>query len=86
MEMNKTFSMGYEVITSTEFENFGSNWISPILYLVSAGARFLNYPMLFGNSCAVSGTAFRSRKYHKGKWRLAFHLLTEDIQFSVNAR
>jgi cellulose synthase/poly-beta-1,6-N-acetylglucosamine synthase-like glycosyltransferase len=88
MEMNKTFSKGYEVITCyRNSKNFGSNWISAgysIWFLREA--RFLNYPrMLFGNSCAVSGTGFfvsGNIIRENGGW--PFHLLTEDIEFSVN--
>lgn len=87
-EMNKTFSRGYEVVTCyRNSKNFASNWISAgysIWFLREA--RFLNFPrMLFGNSCAVSGTGFLvsdSLIRENGGW--PFHLLTEDIQFSVN--
>jgi cellulose synthase/poly-beta-1,6-N-acetylglucosamine synthase-like glycosyltransferase len=86
-EMNKTFSMGYEVVTSyRNSKNFGTNWISAgysIWFLREA--RFLNYPrMLFGTGCAVSGTGFlvSSRLIREqGGW--PFTLLTEDIQFTV---
>ncbi|NMA25580.1 MAG: glycosyltransferase, partial [Clostridiales bacterium] len=87
-EMNKTFCKGYEVITCyRNSKNFGSNWISAgysIWFLREA--RFLNYPrMLFGNSCAVSGTGFFvSNKIIRENGGWPFYLLTEDIQFSVN--
>ena len=87
-EMNKTFDKGFEVITCyRNSKNFGANWISAsysIWFLREA--RFLNYPrMLLGNSCAVSGTGFFVSQHvidENHGW--PFHLLTEDIQFSVN--
>lgn len=87
-EMNKTFSDGYEVITSyRNSKNYGDNWISAgyALWFLRE-SRFLNQSrMLLGTSCAVSGTGFlfsdRVIKKYKG-WK--FFLLTEDIEFSVN--
>ena len=87
-EMNKTYDRGYEVATCyRNSKNFGDNWISAsysIWFLREA--RFLNAPrMLTGNSCAVSGTGFMvsgSVIRENGGW--PFHLLTEDIQFSVD--
>ena len=87
-EMNKTFSDGYEVITSyRNSKNYGDNWISAgyALWFLRE-SRFLNQSrMLLGTSCAVSGTGFLFsdkviKKY--GGWK--FFLLTEDIEFSVN--
>ncbi len=87
-EMNKTFLRGnYDAITCyRNSKNFGANWISAgysIWFLREA--RFLNYPrMLLGSGCAVSGTGFliSSRIVEQnGGW--PFHLLTEDIEFSV---
>ncbi len=87
-EMNKTYDRGYQVATCyRNSKNFGDNWISAsysIWFLREA--RFLNAPrMLTGNSCAVSGTGFMvsgSVIRENGGW--PFHLLTEDIQFSVD--
>ncbi|MEG2008501.1 MAG: glycosyltransferase family 2 protein [Oscillospiraceae bacterium] len=87
-EMNKTFDRGYAAVTCyRNSKNFGDNWITAsysIWFLREA--RFLNYPrMLFGNSCAVSGTGFLISAQvidENGGW--PFHLLTEDIQFSVD--
>ena len=87
-EMNKTFSDGYEVITSyRNSKNYGDNWISAgyALWFLRE-SRFLNNSrMILGSSCAVSGTGFMFsdkilKKY--GGWK--FFLLTEDIEFSVN--
>lgn len=87
-EMNKTFSDGYEVITSyRNSKNYGDNWLSAgyALWFLRE-SKYLNQSrMLLGTSCAVSGTGFMfSEKVIKkyGGWK--FFLLTEDIQFSVN--
>ncbi|MBO5143767.1 MAG: glycosyltransferase [Clostridia bacterium] len=87
-EMNKTFSDGYEVITSyRNSKNYGDNWISAgyALWFLRE-SKFLNESrMLLGTSCAVSGTGFLfSNKVIQryGGWK--FFLLTEDIEFSVN--
>ena len=86
-EMNKTFNRGYDAVTCyRNSKNFGANWISAgysIWFLREA--RFLNYPrMRLGSGCAVSGTGFLvSHKIIEQNGGWPFHLLTEDIQFSV---
>ena len=86
-EMNKTFSDGYNIITSfRNSKNYGTNWISSgyALWFIRE-SMYLNHPrMLIGSSCAISGTGFLVKreiieKY--GGWK--FFLLTEDIQFTV---
>lgn len=87
-EMNRTFCRGYEVVTSyRNSKNFTRNWVTygySVWFLFEA--RFINAPrMALGNGCAISGTGFlvSSRVVEKNNgW--PFHLLTEDIQFSVN--
>ena len=89
LEMNKTFDRGdYGAITCyRNSRNFGANWISAgyaIWFLREA--RFLNFPrMLLGTNCHVSGTGFLISadviRENKG-W--PYHLLTEDIEFSVS--
>lgn len=86
-EMNKTFCKGYNVITSyRNSKNYTKNWIT---YSYSVWfmheARFINFPrMILGNGCAVSGTGFMvSSKIILENEGWPFHLLTEDIQFSV---
>lgn len=86
-EMNKTFSDGYEVITSyRNSKNFGDNWISAgyALWFLRE-SEYLNHArMLLCTSCAVSGTGFMfSSKVIReaGGWK--FFLLTEDIEFTV---
>jgi len=87
-EMNKTFSDGYEVITSyRNSKNYGANWISAgyALWFLHE-AKYLNQArMALGSSCAVSGTGFIfSDRVIKecGGWH--FFLLTEDIEFTIH--
>lgn len=88
-EMNRTFDEGYDALTSyRNSKNFGTNWISSgysIWFLREA--RFLNFPrMLLGTNCHVSGTGFLiSGKVIEENDGWPFHLLTEDIQFSVDS-
>ena len=89
LEMNKVYDQGgYGAITCyRNSRNFGANWISAgyaVWFLREA--RFLNFPrMLLGTNCHVSGTGFLISadviRENKG-W--PYHLLTEDIQFSVD--
>ena len=86
--MNKTFSDGYEIVTSyRNSKNFGDNWISSgyALWFLRE-SQFLNHArMKLGTSCAVSGTGFLfSQKVldECGGWN--FFLLTEDIEFTVH--
>ena len=87
-EMNKVFDSGkYAAITCyRNSSNFGANWISAgyaIWFLREA--RFLNFPrMMLGSNCHVSGTGFLVSAEvirENGGW--PYHLLTEDIEFSV---
>ena len=87
-EMNKTFSDGYEVITSyRNSKNYGDNWLSAgyALWFLRESKYLSDSRMRLGTSCAVSGTGFLfsysvMKKYDGWK----FFLLTEDIEFSVN--
>ena len=87
-EMNKAFSTGkYEVLTSfRNSKNYGDNWISAgyALWFIRE-SRYLNHARaLIHSSCAVSGTGFLfSRKVADEIVDWPFHLLTEDIEFSV---
>ena len=87
-EMNRTFCDGYQIITSyRNSKNYGDNWISAGYSLwFLRESRFLNHARaLLGTSCAVSGTGFFfSREIYEkcGGW--PFHLLTEDIEFTVH--
>ena len=86
-EINKTFSDGYEIVTSyRNSKNYGDNWISAgyALWFLRE-SRYLNGARCrLGSSCAVSGTGFLfSHKILEkcGGWH--FFLLTEDIQFTI---
>lgn len=87
-EMNRVFDTGkYSAITCyRNSSNLGSNWISAgyaIWFLREA--RFLNLPrMLLGSNCHVSGTGFLvSAEIIRENDGWPYHLLTEDIEFSV---
>ncbi len=86
-EINRTFSDGYEIVTSyRNSKNYGDNWISAGYGLwFMRESKYLNEPrMKLGTSCAVSGTGFMfSRKVIEkyGEWN--FFTLTEDIEFTV---
>jgi len=87
-EMNKTFQEGYKAVTSyRNSKNFGQNWISSgygLWFLHEA--EYLNLPRkTLNTSCAISGTGFlvdADLIKENGGWN--YHLLTEDIQFSVS--
>lgn len=87
-QMNCTFSEGHDIVTSyRNSKNYGSNWISAgyALWFLRE-SRYLNYPRsLLGTSCAVSGTGFLfSRRIADELKGWPFHMLTEDIEFSVH--
>ncbi len=87
-EMNKTFSSGYDILTSyRNSKNYGDSWISAGYGLwFLRESKYLNYSrMLLDTSCAISGTGFMfSKKVAKrvDGWR--YYLLTEDIEFTVD--
>lgn len=87
-QMNRTFSDGYEIITSyRNSKNYGDNWISAGYGLwFLREAAFLNHPRkLLNTSCAVSGTGFLfSHKILEACGGWPFHLLTEDIEFTIH--
>lgn len=87
-EMNKSFSDGYDILTSyRNSKNYGDNWISAgyALWFLRE-SMYLNYPrMLLNTSCAISGTGFMFSKNilkRIGNWK--YFLLTEDIEFTVD--
>ncbi len=87
-QMDRVFSDGYDIVTSyRNSKNYGANWISAgyALWFLRE-SRYLNHARsLLGTSCAVSGTGFLlSRKVLEeiGGW--PFHMLTEDIEFSID--
>ena len=88
-EMNHVFDSGdYAAITCyRNSKNYASNWISAGYSLwFLREARFLNFArMQLGTGCAVSGTGFLVSAQvvrENGGW--PYHLLTEDIQFSID--
>ncbi len=86
-EMNRTFSDGYEIITSyRNSKNYGDNWLSAgyALWFLRESKYLNEARMKLGSSCAISGTGFLFshrilQKY--GGWK--FFLLTEDIEFTI---
>ena len=87
--MNKTFCKGYRVMTSyRNSKNFGENWISAGYALAFLReSKFLNNArMMLGTSCAVSGTGFLvSSEVIRERAGWNYHLLTEDIEFTVDS-
>ena len=87
-QMDRMFAEGHEIITSyRNSKNYGSNWISAgyALWFLRE-SRYLNHArFLLGTSCAVSGTGFAfSRAVAEEVDGWPFHLLTEDIEFSID--
>ena len=76
-EMNRTFDRGYDAVTCyRNSKNFGDNWIS---------AGYSIWFLREAPNCHVSGTGFLvSSKVIEENGGWPFHLLTEDIQFSVD--
>lgn len=87
-QMNHVFDNGYRVVTSyRNSKNFSANWISFAYGLwFLREAKFVNNArMILGTSCAVSGTGFLvSNEIIKKNHGWKHHLLTEDIEFSVD--
>lgn len=87
-EMNKGLNRGYLALTSyRNSKNYGTNWISAgySLWFLREAKYLNNARMQLGTSCAISGTGFCVSKQlidKNGGW--PFHLLTEDMEFSVN--
>jgi len=87
-EMNKTFGHEYNILTSyRNSKNYGSNWISAgySLWFLREAKYINNARMILGTSCAVSGTGFLiHRKIINKNNGWIHHLLTEDIEFTVD--
>lgn len=87
-EMNKVFDNGYKIVTSyRNSKNYDTNWLSAGYSLwFLREARYLNNSrMILKTGCAISGTGFLVHddiiKRNNG-WK--HHLLTEDIEFSID--
>jgi cellulose synthase/poly-beta-1,6-N-acetylglucosamine synthase-like glycosyltransferase len=85
--MNMIFSEGFEIVTGyRNSKNYGDNWISAGYSLwFLRESRFLNHSRsILGTSCAISGTGFLfSQRIISNTDGWHFHLLTEDIEFSI---
>ena len=87
-EMHKCHLEGNEAITSyRNIKNYGDNWISSGYGLwFLRETMYLNYTRYkIGASAAISGTGFffsNSVLKDIGGW--PFHLLTDDIEFTIN--
>ena len=87
-EMDKAFSSGARVVTSyRNSKNYGQSWVSSgyALWFLREARYLNNSRSLLGVSGAVSGTGFMvsSAVFEKNSgWK--HHLLTEDIEFSVD--
>ena len=87
-EINKTFSDGYDVITTyRNAKNYGDNWLaaSSGLWFIRE-AKYLNGSRFRIGACPqVSGTGFlfsNKIKNENGGW--PFHTLTEDYEFTCH--
>ena len=87
-EMNKVFDNGYKVITSyRNSKNYDTNWLSAgySLWFLREAKYLNNARMMLNTGCAISGTGFMVSddiiRKNNG-WK--HHLLTEDIEFSID--
>ncbi|WP_312699380.1 glycosyltransferase family 2 protein [Sedimentibacter sp.] len=87
-EMNKVFDNGYKIVTSyRNSKNYDTNWLSAGYSLwFLREARYLNNSrMILNTGCAISGTGFMvSDEIIRKNNGWKHHLLTEDIEFSVD--
>lgn len=88
-EMNKAFQSGYRILTSYRNSvNLSDNWVSSgsALWFIRE-SRFLSASrMRLGTSCHVGGTGFMfSREVMKRNKGWKFHLLTEDLEFTMDS-
>ncbi|WP_018143226.1 glycosyltransferase family 2 protein [Alloscardovia criceti] len=87
-EMNKARQAGFEALTSYRNSvNISENWVSSgaALWFVRE-SRFLNTTRAaLGTSCHVGGTGFMfSRRIMERNDGWKFHLLTEDMEFTMD--
>lgn len=88
-EMNKAFQSGFRILTSYRNSvNLSDNWVSSgsALWFIRE-SRFLNSSrMKLGTSCHVGGTGFMfSREIMNRNRGWKFHLLTEDLEFTMDS-
>lgn len=85
--MNSVFDNGYRVVTSyRNSKNFGESWITAGygLMFMREARHMNNARMILHTSCVISGTGYlvhRDIINEKGGW--PYHLLTEDLEFSM---
>ncbi len=88
-EMNKVFDNGYRIITSyRNSKNYDGNWITAgySLWFLREAKYLNNARMQLGTSCAISGTGFLvSADVIKDNNGWIHHLLTEDIEFTIDS-
>lgn len=87
-EMNNVFDNGYKIVTSyRNSKNYDTNWLSAgySLWFLREAKYLNNSRMILKTGCAISGTGFLVHddiiKKNNG-WK--HHLLTEDIEFSID--
>ena len=87
-EMDKKMSLGNDIVTSyRNSKNFSDNWISSgsSIWFLCGSCFFNSGRDALGSSCQISGTGFLfSRKIFESMNDWPYHLLTEDLEFSVN--
>jgi cellulose synthase/poly-beta-1,6-N-acetylglucosamine synthase-like glycosyltransferase len=88
-EMNKAFSSGFKIVTSyRNSRNLSTNWVSAgsALWFIRE-SRILNSTRMFLHlSSNVSGTGYMfSREIMERNDGWEFHLLTEDIEFTIDS-
>lgn len=87
-EMNKVFDQGYKIITSyRNSKNYDTNWLSAgySLWFLREAKYLNNSRMILNTGCAISGTGFMvSDEIIRKNNGWKHHLLTEDIEFSVD--
>lgn len=87
-EMNKVFDNGYKVITSyRNSKNYDTNWLSAgySLWFLREAKYLNNSRMILNTGCAISGTGFMvSDEVIRKNNGWKHHLLTEDIEFSID--
>lgn len=87
-EMNNVFDNGYKVVTSyRNSKNYDTNWLSAgySLWFLREAKYLNNSRMILNTGCAISGTGFMvSDEIIRKNNGWKHHLLTEDIEFSID--
>lgn len=88
-QMHKVYAAGFEIVTGYRNSlNLSDNWVSAgsALWFIRE-SRFLNNSrMILGTSCHVGGTGFMfSSTVMKRNQGWKFHLLTEDLEFTMDS-